>query len=70
MSFAKDVKRLEKKLGYKGCKNCKHQIAPLRRCEWAEQKTETHLHIICPKWEKREDGYNTQRSNTDSAGLY
>lgn len=53
MSFASDVKKLEKNIGYKGCKNCEYQIEPLRRCEWAEKKTETSLHLICPKWKKK-----------------
>lgn len=26
---------------------------PLRRCEWAEKKTETSIHLICPKWKKK-----------------
>ena len=50
MTFAKQVKKLEKELGYKGCKNCKYQIEPLRSCEWAKQ--DNHIHLLCPKWEK------------------
>ena len=53
MSFASDVKKLEKKTGYKGCTNCEYQIEPLRRCEWAEKKTEKSLHLFCPKWKKK-----------------
>lgn len=52
---SKDYDKHRKQLGYKGCKNCIHQIAPLRMCEWAEQKTETTLHLFCPHWEKREN---------------
>lgn len=53
MTFAQQVKNHEKKIGYKGCKNCLHQTAPLRRCEWAEKKTDHKLHLICPRWEKK-----------------
>lgn len=48
-------KKAEKEMGYKECRNCKHQIEPLRMCEWAEKKTETNVYIICPRWEKREE---------------
>ena len=54
MSFVSDVKRLEKELGYKGCRNCVNQIEPLRQCEWAERGGDGHIHLICPKWEKKE----------------
>lgn len=50
----KDIEKLEKKLGYKGCKNCKNQIAPFRSCEWAEKGGDGQIHFICPKWDKRE----------------
>ena len=53
-SFSDQLKRLEKELGYKGCKNCLHQIAPLRMCEWAEQGGDGHIHLICPMWDKAE----------------
>lgn len=43
-----------KELGYKGCQNCKHQIEPLRACEWLERGGDGQLHLICPKWEVRE----------------
>lgn len=42
-----------KELGYKGCRNCIHQIEPLRTCKWDEQGGDGKLHLICPKWEKR-----------------
>lgn len=43
-----------KELGYKGCRNCKHQIDVLRACEWLENGGDGALHLICPKWDKRE----------------
>lgn len=49
----KDIEKLEKKLNYKGCKNCKNQIEPFRSCEWAEKGGDGHIHFICPKWERR-----------------
>lgn len=42
-----------KELGYNGCRNCKHQIEPLRTCEWDEQGGDGRIHLICPRWEKR-----------------
>ena len=49
----KEVQRQIKQLGYKGCKNCKHQISPLRMCEWEEQGGDGQIHLICPKWDKK-----------------
>ena len=49
------VKRREKELGYKGCKNCKNQISPLRACEWLEHGGDGKIHLICPKWERKND---------------
>lgn len=43
-----------KKLGYKGCRNCKHQIDVLRTCKWLESGGDGIVHLICPKWNKRE----------------
>ena len=43
-----------KELDYKGCRNCKHQIEPLRGCEWLESGGDGRVHLICPMWEKRE----------------
>ena len=57
-SFADQVKKVEKKLGYKGCKNCVNQIEPLRMCEWAEQGGDGHLHLLCPRWEKKDGSKN------------
>jgi hypothetical protein len=47
-----EVKKQIKSLGYKGCKNCKHQISPLRMCKWAEQGGNRYISFICPKWAK------------------
>ena len=52
-SFSDQLKRLEKEMGYKGCKNCQHQIEPLRMCKWAEQGGDGRIHLICPKWDKK-----------------
>lgn len=49
----KEAQKLFNKLEYKGCKNCQHQIAPLRSCYWAEKGGDGILHLICPKWDKR-----------------
>lgn len=46
---------LIKKLGYKGCKNCIHQIEPLRTCEWMERGGDKAVHLVCPKWEKNQE---------------
>lgn len=46
-----DLKKIKKKMDYRGCKNCIYQIAPLRMCKWAEQGGDGRLHLICPKWE-------------------
>lgn len=47
-----DLEKLEKKIGYSGCKNCIHQISPLRSCKWLENGGDGRLHLICPKWER------------------
>ncbi len=52
---SKEVERRKKQIGYKGCRNCKFQIEPLRMCEWAERGGDGRLHFICPKWEKKGD---------------
>lgn len=44
-----------KTLQYNGCKNCQHQIAPLRSCKWAEQGGDGRVHYMCPKWDKKEE---------------
>lgn len=53
MRLDKAVKRLEKELGYNGCRNCKYQIEPLRGCEWIERGGDGVIHFIYPKWERR-----------------
>lgn len=45
----------KKELEYKGCRNCEHQIAPLRGCEWLEHGGDGQLHLICPHWERRKE---------------
>lgn len=50
----KELLRFIDKVGYKGCNNCKYQIAPLRACKWAEQGGDGRIHFICPKWDKTE----------------
>lgn len=54
-SFAQQLKQLEKEIGYKGCRNCKNQIEPLRSCEWDEEGGDGHIHLLCPRWEKRDE---------------
>lgn len=56
-----------KELGYNGCKNCKHQIEPLRGCEWLEHGGDGVVHLICPKWEKRGEanGMEADRRSND-----
>lgn len=43
-----------KEIGYEGCRNCEHQISPLRACRWAESGGDGKIHIICPMWKRRE----------------
>jgi len=50
----KELQKLINKIEYKGCKNCKHQISPLRSCKWSEQGGDSQIHFICPKWDKVE----------------
>lgn len=49
----------KKELGYNGCRNCKYQIEFLRTCEWLEHGGDGKLHLICPRWEKRENAEKT-----------
>ena len=49
----KTLEKTKKELGYKGCKNCAHQIDVLRACEWLERGGDGKLHFICPRWEKK-----------------
>ena len=49
-----ELKKHLRSIGYEGCKNCKHQISPLRMCRWAELGGDGQLHFVCPKWDKAE----------------
>ena len=51
---SEDVEGFKRRIGYKGCKNCEFQIAPLRMCEWAEKGGDGRLHVICPRWKKED----------------
>jgi hypothetical protein len=51
----KELKKRIDGIGYKGCKNCKHKISPLKACKWLEQGGDGHIHFICPKWDKTEN---------------
>lgn len=45
-----------RRIGYNGCRNCKHQIEPLRTCEWDEKHREHNVvHIFCPGWEIKDE---------------
>lgn len=44
----------KKRLGYKGCRNCKSQIDVFRACEWLENGGDGSFHLICPKWERKD----------------
>lgn len=48
-------KKLMKEMGYQGCRNCEHQIEPLRGCKWLEKGMDGIVYIICPRWERRTD---------------
>lgn len=54
--YEKTVRRL----GYKGCRNCEHQIDVFRTCEWMEHGGDGVVHLICPKWEKSNCGARTE----------
>ena len=47
--------KFKKQTGYNGCRNCKHQIDVLRTCKWHETTDHNTLHLICPRWEKRDE---------------
>lgn len=45
-----------KRRGYKGCRNCKHQIDAFRVCKWKwYEGGDGTIHLFCPKWERRTD---------------
>lgn len=50
----KELQKHIKSIGYKGCKNCKHQISPLRSCKWSERGGDGRVHFVCPMWDKAE----------------
>lgn len=50
----KELQKYINRIGYKGCKNCKHQISPLRMCNWAEQGGNRQIYFLCLKWDKAE----------------
>ena len=52
-SYFSDVDVLTFPVNYQGCKNCKHQIEPLRACEWLESGGDGVVHIVCPMWERK-----------------
>jgi hypothetical protein len=49
----KELQKHIKSIGYKGCKNCRHQISPLRSCKWSEQGGDGRIYLICPRWNKK-----------------
>lgn len=51
----KQLEKLKKEIKYKGCRNCKHQIDYLRSCEWLERGGDGRVHLICPKWEEKDE---------------
>ena len=55
----KELQKHIKNIGYKGCKNCQHQISPLRSCKWSEQGGDGHVHLICPMWDKAKESEDT-----------
>lgn len=61
-----DLEKLKKKIGYRGCKNCSHQISPLRSCKWLENGGDGRLHLICPKWEREKYGSINKNTRNDS----
>jgi hypothetical protein len=49
----REMQSLIKQLGYKGCRNCQNQLEPLRMCKWAEDGGDGQIHLLCPKWNKK-----------------
>lgn len=54
-SYFDDMDVLTLTVDYHGCKNCKNQIEPLRACEWLERGGDGVVHIVCPRWERKEE---------------
>ena len=44
---------------YKGCRNCKHQPAPLTMCDYGKRKT--YVELICSGWEPKDGEQNDIR---------
>jgi hypothetical protein len=51
----KMLEKRKRELGYKGCRNYMYQIDILRTCKWAEHGGDGSLHLICPRWNKKEE---------------
>jgi hypothetical protein len=49
----REMQSFIKQLGYKGCRNCQNQLEPLRMCKWAEDGGDGQIHLLCPKWNKK-----------------
>ena len=45
------IEEMAKNASYNGCRNCKHQIEPMRMCEWAESGGDGKIHLVCPYWQ-------------------
>lgn len=41
---------------YDGCRNCKHQPAPLTMCDYGKRRT--CVELICTGWERKEREQN------------
>ncbi len=54
-SYFGDVDVLTLTVNDHGCANCKHQIEPLRTCEWLERGGDGVVHIVCPRWGRIEE---------------
>lgn len=48
-----DVDKLHRKLGYRGCSNCKFGESTFTMCVQGKE-TDNRLHFICPKWVRKE----------------
>lgn len=48
------IEEMAKEADYNGCRNCKHQIEPMRMCEWAESGGDGKIHLVCPYWQLKD----------------
>lgn len=48
----KELKKYQKNIGYKGCRNCSHRPPHSNMCDWGSRGGDHHIHFICPKWKK------------------